>query len=303
MNKAVQGFLLASTTALMWGVLPVFLKFLLSALDAYTVTAVRFVFAFGFVSVGVVFCRDVPRLKQAKPIVWYLLVLSTLFLLLNYVTNVIALEYISPATVQLILQLAPFILLVGGVVFYKEHFSAWQMFGAVLLLVGLLLFFNQRIPVILSSSLESIEGVFIVVLSATAWALYALAQKRLLIAFTSRQLTFLIYLIGAVLLTPLSTFSSLQNLSYWQWWVLLFCCVNTIVGYGAFTRAMHIWEASKVSAIVAVAPVFTYFANKLAIVIAPDVYFDAEMDLLAYFGAGMIILGAIIASIGKRHGA
>lgn len=284
----------------MWGVLPVVLKLLLVTTDAYTITAVRFLFSALFVLFSVLIAKDMPKLRQGSGFIWCLLFISTIFLLANYITNVEALAYISPATVQLVLQLAPFILLLGGVFLYKETFSRIQLIGAIMLFGGLGLFFNQRIPIILSSSQESIEGVVLVVFSAVAWASYALAQKRLLVSFTSRQLTLVIYVLGGLLLIPFSQFLSLANLSEWQWVALIFCCFNTVIGYGAFTRAMHIWDTSKVSAVISIAPIFTYLSNKLAIYIAPDVYFDAEMDTLAYIGAIFVIIGAMVASMGKR---
>ncbi len=296
----MMGFLLALTTALMWGVLPVFLKVLLSHTDAYTITASRFIFAALFVLASLALSRALPHARQATGAIWIVLFLSTFVLLINYVTNVIALAYVSPATVQLILQLAPLILMIGGVVFYKESFSRLQFFGAIVLFVGMGLFFNQRIPVILSSAVESIEGVFLVVLSAIAWAAYALTQKKLLMSFTSAQLTLLIYILGSFLLLPFTDFASLLTLSDWQIFALLFCCLNTVIGYGAFTKAMHIWDTSKVSAVITIAPVFTYVSNKLAIEIAPDIFIDAQMDMLAYLGALMIMGGAMLASIGRK---
>ncbi len=294
-----MGFLLALTTAFMWGVLPVFLKVLLVDMDAFTITAIRFIFAGVFVAVLLFSNKALPRIRQHHKWVWIILGLSTLMLLINYVSNVIALNYISPSTVQLILQLAPFILLIGGVVLYKESFSRLQLIGALMLFSGLGLFFNQRIPVILTSTTESIEGVVLVVISATAWAMYALSQKKLLASFTSSQLTLLIYIIGTIFLLPFTQFSETLALTGWQYFALIFCCLNTLIGYGAFTHAMQIWDASKVSAILATAPVFTYLSNEIAIMIAPDIFFDPQLDVWAYIGALFIILGAMLASIGK----
>lgn len=295
-----MGFLLAFITALMWGVLPVFLKVLLTSTDAYTITASRFIFAAVFVFISLSVSRALPGLRQANVSTWLVLLFATIALLINYVTNVIALDFISPSTVQLVLQLAPFLLMLGGVVLYKERFTKMQLFGAMVLFVGMGLFFNQRLPVIIASVEESIDGVIIVVFSAVAWAAYALTQKKLLFTFTSTQLTLVIYILGSLILLPMTNFVSLLTLTSWQALALLFCCVNTIIGYGAFTKAMHIWDASKVSAVITIAPIFTYISNKVAINIAPDVFFDAQMDALAYIGAMMVIAGAMTTAIGKR---
>jgi hypothetical protein len=39
---------------------------------------------------------------------------------------------------------------------------------------------------------------------------------------------------------------------------LLFCCANTVVAYGAFTEALNIWQAAKVSAVLAMAPILPF---------------------------------------------
>lgn len=285
----------------MWGVLPIFLKLLLLDSDANTITAVRFIFAATVVLCIVMSKSMLPRLKGHGRLIWLLLVMGTVFLLINYVTNVVALEYISPSTVQLIMQLAPFLLILGGVFIYGEHLSRMQTAGAIVLFTGMALFFNQRIPIIISSETERIEGVFWVVVSAIAWAIYALTQKRLLAAFTSQQLTLLIYIGGGLLLIPVSDFQSLSQFSTVQWLAMLFCCVNTLIAYGAFTHAMQIWDASKVSAIISITPVFTYVSNKIAVNVAPELYFSEEMNGVAYMGAAFIILGAMLASLSARR--
>lgn len=299
-QSSTLGALFALVTAFMWGVLPIFLKLLLVDSDAYTITAVRFIFAGAVVLSIVLFNAKLPRIKGHGWSIWSLLLLGTVFLLINYVTNVLALEYISPSTVQLVMQLAPFLLIVGGIALYNESLSRPQLAGAIILFTGMAFFFNQRIPVIISSETERIEGVFIVVVSATAWAVYALTQKRLFSAFTSQQLTLFIYLLGGLILFPFSDLDSLFTFNSVQWFALLFCCVNTLVAYGAFTHAMQIWDASKVSAIISISPVFTYLSNKMAVALAPELFYEEQLNWAAYLGAFFIIGGAMLAALGKQ---
>ena len=42
---------------------------------------------------------------------------------------------------------------------------------------------------------------------------------------------------------------------------LLFCCLNTLIAYGAYAEAMHLGEVTRVSATVAVSPLFTSLAT------------------------------------------
>jgi hypothetical protein len=49
------------------------------------------------------------------------------------------------------------------------------------------------------------------------------------------------------------------------WGILpFFCCGNNIVAYGAFTEALNIWQAAKVIAVLAMAPIFNFLSMLVA---------------------------------------
>jgi drug/metabolite transporter (DMT)-like permease len=222
-------------------------------------------------------------------------------LVLNYTTNVIGLDYLNPETVQVIMQLAPFLLMLGGVVIFKERFTRFQTFGAGVLLIGMLLFFNERLETLSHSTTESPIGLFIIIFAATTWAIYALAQKPLFAFLNAKQLTLFMYTLGFLLLVPLTDFGALLTLTPVHIGALLFCCLNTIIAYGAFTEAMEVWSASKVSAVIATAPIFTYLSMVVAIQIDPTRFVHSDMDEWAYVGACLVISGSIICSLGKKQ--
>ncbi|MDP5039703.1 MAG: DMT family transporter, partial [Paraglaciecola sp.] len=175
-----------------------------------------------------------------------LLVGATLCLVLNYVANVKGLEYLSPETSQVVMQVAPFLLMLGGVLFFGERLKNIEVGGAVLIFTGLMLFFNDRLGDLFLSLDHFTLGVIIVIFAATCWAAYALMQKPLLRVLTAKQLTLLIYALGALMLLPFANLEQLFDMNNLQLFALLFCCLNTIVAYGAFTEAMFVWQASKV---------------------------------------------------------
>lgn len=299
-TPGTSGFLLALCTSFLWGILPVFLQYLLLVSDATSITQIRFLFAGLFVFVGLLLQRKLPRFRQAKGVYWLVLVFSGLCLVTNYVTNVMSLQHVSAETMQLVMQLAPFLLMLGGLAAYKETFNRYQLFGAVILIIGLGIFFNQRIPVILASAQESLIGIYLTLCSAIAWATYALLQKKLLRQYTGTQVTLVLYVMGAILLLPVTNYSNLTQMTLSQVLVLLFCCLNTLVAYGAFTKALEIWQASKVSAILAIAPVFTYFSNQIALKIIPSVFIDAQLNVFAYIGGIMVICGAMFCALARN---
>jgi drug/metabolite transporter (DMT)-like permease len=299
-SRPLYGLSLAIITAVLWGVLPLFLKICLQAMDASTITAYRFLVAGAFVFGLLLVRRKFPKPAQLTGRTGRLLAIACVMLVLNYVTNVMGLSYLNPESVQVIMQLAPFLLMFGGVVFLKESFNRRQQLGALVLVIGMALFFNQRWQTLSQSTTESPVGMLIIIFAATAWAIYALIQKPLLTSLSAQQITLFMYLGGFVLLVPLTDFAALWTLNALQFWALLFCCVNTIIAYGAFTEAMQVWSAGKVSAVLATAPIFTYISMYVGVAWRPDIFVLTALDELAYIGAALVVIGSIYTSLAKQ---
>ncbi len=295
------GFGLSLITALMWGMLPVFLKICLQATDAITITWYRFTFAAIFVFFILAKKRALPAFRQLSGRTWLFLLLATLGLVGNYVGYVEGLHYLTPEAAQVLIQLAPFLLMLGGIVFYKERFTRMEMLGALVLLVGMLTFFNHKLLTLVSAFSEFGWGVFLVSMAAVVWAGYALLQKVLMRSLTAKQLTFMLYLMGALLLAPLAHTLDAGSMTLWQGLALLFCCFNTVIGYGCFTEAMQVWQAAKVSAVIALAPVFTIITMEISMWIAPEYFPSSDLNALAYTGALIVVIGSIMAALGKPH--
>ena len=293
------GFGLSLTTAVLWGILPIFIKICLEVMDAPTITLYRFVVAGVFVFFVLMRKKSIPRLKSLGNAKTGLLFIASLFLVINYVANVKGLEYLPPETTQVVMQVAPFLLMLGGVVFFGERLKKIEILGAILIFSGLMLFFNDRLADLFLSLNHFTIGVLIVIFAATTWAAYALMQKPLLRILTAKQLTLLIYIIGAMLLLPFAHLSQLMLMNTLQFAALLFCCVNTIVAYGAFTEAMHVWQASKVSAVISLSPLFTFLSMVIAVHWFPEQVKASDLDFWAYVGGGIVIAGSALTSMGR----
>lgn len=298
--RPVYGFLLSLLTAFLWGVLPVALTLCLTVMDSPTITFFRFITAGVVVLVLLRLKHSIPSVSLLSKKSWWLAFGATVMLVTNYVTNVMGLRFLSASSAQVLMQIAPFVLMLGGIIIYKESFTRVQFAGALLLLCGLGLFFNQRLPQIFASKTESVWGIVIIAASAIAWACYALAQKPLLKSLSARQLTLVMYVLGSILLLPISAPAELMAMDGIQFAALLFCCLNTLVAYGAFTEAMRVWYASKVSAVLAVQPLFTFISMSVAENIAPDIFYQPELDNVAYLGAFLVVCGSMLAALGRR---
>lgn len=304
MNDAVRpglGLFLSLITAVLWGVLPLFLTVCLQAMDSPTITVYRFFTAAVVVAAVLAYKRKLPKLTSFSAPIIGLSVLATVMLVINYTFNVIGLMYLSPGSVQVLMQIAPFALMLGGVFFYKESFARMQRWGAVCLIAGLALFFNQRLPQIISSPSEDVVGIGIIVIAALTWAAYALCQKVILKQMTAMQLTLFLYVMGCVILLPFAELQHLGNMDAVQLSALAFCCLNTLIGYGAFTEALRVWYASRVSAVIALAPVFTFVSTAVAESLWPDQFTQPALGWVAYAGAALVVGGSMLAALGRER--
>ncbi len=303
-GRALYGFCLALTTAVLWGMLPIALKIVLTDLTANTITWIRFLAAACFVAAVLYKHDSLPSLQKVRGKVAKLLAIAVIGLLLNYILYLVGLSKLSAETAQVVIQLAPFLMMLGGIFIFREHLLFWQRIGALLLVVGLLLFFNDRLWLLLTQFGQDSYGVLLVVIAAITWAAYALAQKQLLMTFNSQQIMLFIYVAGAVSFLPLADWTPLASMSGLHWGLLLFCCLNTIVAYGAFAEALQHWEASKVSAVLAITPLLTILFANLVSWVYPDAPAAQALNGWSIAGACMVVVGSAVTALApllKQH--
>ncbi len=187
-------------------------------------------------------------------------------------------------------------MMLGAVYLFKERLLLWQKIGAWLLVFGLLLFFNDRLALLLTQFGSEGFGVLLVIVAAVAWACYALAQKQLLMSFNSQQIMWLIYMAGALCFLPAAQLAPVLELSAWQWGIVVFCCLNTIVAYGAFAEALQHWQAANVSAVLAITPLLTIGFAQLLAYFYPQ--FPVEsLNGVAWVGALLVVIGSMLTAL------
>lgn len=297
-GRSLYGFVLALTTAVLWGMLPIALKHLLTDLSANTITWVRFLVAALFVSLVLWQHKALPdwRALSGQKFIWLLLI-AVGGLLANYILYLLGLQMLTAETAQVVIQLAPFLMMLGGIFIFREQLLLWQKIGATLLVGGLLLFFNQRLGSLLTRFDQDTAGVLLVIVAAITWAAYALAQKQLLLRYSSQQIMWFIYMAGAICFLPLTELNPILSLSGLQWGLLAFCCLNTIVAYGAFAEALEHWEASKVSAVLAITPLLTILFANIVSWLWPEAARAQQLNAWSITGACLVVAGSAITAL------
>lgn len=297
-GRWLHGLFLALLTVVLWGILPIKLKQVLQVMDPVTVTWYRLLVSGGLLLLWLSANRRLPPFKGLGRKRIGLVGLAIFGLLGNYVLYLVGLKLLSPGTAQLVVQIGPVMLLVASVFVFKERFSLGQGLGLVILLGGFGLFFNQRLDELLTSLGAYTTGVLTILLATSIWVFYALSQKQLLTVWNSQQVMMVIYLGCAALLTPWVHPLEALQLDPLQKWLLLACCLNTLVAYGAFAEALAHWEASRVSATLALTPLVTLLAVAAAASLWPDYVHSENLNALGYVGAVIVVAGSALVALG-----
>lgn len=297
-GRWVYGLFLALLTALLWGILPIKLKQVLQVMDPVTVTWFRLAVSGGCLLAYLAAVGRLPRWRVLGPKGIWLVPISVCGLVGNYVLYLMGLNLLSPGTAQLVVQMGPILLLIASVFVFKERFSLGQGLGLLVLLIGFGLFFNQRLSELLTSLSDYSAGVLTILAASAVWTFYALGQKQLLSVWNSLQVMMVIYLFCALLLTPWAHPLEALELNPLQGWLLLACCLNTLIAYGAFAEALAHWEASRVSATLAITPLVTFVAVAWAAWLWPEYVQAEQINGLGYGGALLVVLGSALTALG-----
>ncbi|MGY4514673.1 DMT family transporter [Lysobacter sp. HA18] len=301
------GLMLSLVTALCWATLPVALKVTLQVLDPLTLTWFRFLVA-ALLTLAWLGARGrLVGLGALGRRGWTLLGIAAVMLVGNYVFYLLGVGRTSPGNAQLLIQLAPLLMAVGGIVVFGERFRAAQWLGMALLVGGLGLFFRDQLVHVDATPGHGdahtyLVGSLLVILGAVVWAVYALAQKQLLVKLGSMQILAVIYVAATLLLWPFAHPSHLANLDGVQWMLLAYCALNTVVAYGAFAEALAHWEASRVSAVLAMTPLLCLGVVAAVHSLWPAMLAPEPMSMVGWIGALLVVAGSTAVSLlGRRR--
>ena len=297
-QQPVLGFLFALITAMAWGSLPVALKQVLSSMSVQTIVWYRFITASLVLFILLGYKNKLPQIAKLGYYGW-LVVVGVIGLAGNFFLFNSSLNYIEPSVAQIFIHVSSFGMLICGIFVFKEKLGMHQKIGLVLLLIGLGLFFNDRLDIFTGLNAYS-TGVLISISASLVWVVYGMAQKLMLRKFSSQQILLMIYLGCALVFTPFAEFSQVENLTPFALGCFIYCCLNTLFGYGAYAEALNRWDVSKVSVVITLVPLFTILFAHIAHYIDPTDFTAPELNTISYIGAFIVVCGAILSAIGHK---
>jgi drug/metabolite transporter (DMT)-like permease len=85
--------------------------------------------------------------------------------------------------------------------------------------------------------------------------------------------------------------------------MVLYASINTVGAYGAFAEALAHWEASRVSAILALTPLMAVATVELVHWLVPEVLAGESIRAMGWLGAALVVVGSTFASLLGRRAA
>jgi drug/metabolite transporter (DMT)-like permease len=295
------GLALSLLTVFLWGILPIALKVTLQGLDPYTVTWFRFIMSFALLGIYLATRKQLVTWEKLRSIPLSLLAIASIFLAINYILYLLGLAYTNPANAQVLIQLAPVLMGLGGIYIFKERYTLIQWTGLGVLTLGFALFFNEQLKTLITSQGKYLFGSSLIIVAAIVWAVYSLAQKQLLQELSSANIMLLIYGICAVLFAPFAHPEAIPQLTPLQFFMLIFCGFNTIIAYGAFAESLEHWEASRVSAVLSTTPIVTMLSVWLVALLFPTWIVTNNLTILGVLGASLVVVGSMTIALGKKR--
>lgn len=295
------GLALSLVAVFLWGILPIALAVTLQVLDVYTIVWFRFLVSFVLLSIYLGWQGKLPPLLRLRSTSWVLLAIAILGLAANYILFTQGLALTAPANAEVIIQIAPLLMGFGGLFLFRERYTLLQWCGVGILVIGFTLFFHEQLKNLVTAHGQYLLGSGLVVVGAVTWTFYALAQKQLLQSLSSFSIMLILYAGCALLFTPFANPKAIFQLNLFHLGVLLFCALNTLIAYGAFAESLEHWEASRVSAVLALAPIVTLISVWLVSVIIPTLILPENISFIGIVGAVLVVTGSVTVALGKTR--
>ena len=289
-NYARGVFFTLITTAL-WGVLPIFMKIALNDFSSGTIVWFRFTFAF-------VVLFSYLSLRQRDPVSILrnppgLCLLGGLCLGGNYFYFIRGVELSSPSNAAVLIQIAPVLLVMVGVLVFAEKFKKAQFAGMFVAVVGMILFYKDQRSNVVNAEIYTTAN-FYIVLGAVLWVGYMAFQKKLTPAYKAEHLNLLVYGTAAVALLGTVDWAEFDSVRMSGWALLIFLGINTLVAYGSLAEAIKYIPVSLISVIVTLNPFITLTAMHLLAQIGSEWVAPEVIGLWGYMGACTAIAGVIL---------
>ena len=240
-------------TVSLWGVLPIILKLGLNYYSVGTIAWFRFFFSFVVLFWFLFTFRSGCGVLLHPPIIG---ILGGAALAVNYFGMTQGIHLSGASNAAIIIQVAPLLLVIVGVLFFKEVIKLIQLMGIAIAIIGFYLFYLDRVGnAVNNPSFSAANGW--VLIAAVAWVLYMICQKQLSIKYSAQSINLLVYAVAMVMLIPMVEWDEFFKGGAVGWLLLIALGLNTLLAYGALAEAVECIPLSLISILITLNPLIT----------------------------------------------
>jgi drug/metabolite transporter (DMT)-like permease len=287
----LRGIFLSIVTALLWGVLPIFLKVTLQDFHAGTISWFRFLFAL-LILAAIMQWKAYRPLNIFRKLPW-MGVLGGACLSANYYWVTLGVNLSGPSNMAVLIQTASIFLVLAGVYVFHERLAFSQTLGMVIAGSGLFLFFHDQ-----QSHIQEVRDYyyadFLIVLAGLVWVGYMVAQKFLSRKYGAQSLNLLVYAVATLTLIGGVEWTDFTRAGLTAWLSMIFCGINTLLAYGALAEAVKYIPLALISLIISLNPLITL----LGMNVLPEMGFAGlqadPIGLMGYMGGIIAVAGVVL---------
>ena len=284
-------------TVSLWGALPIFLKVGLNYYSVGTIAWFRFFFSFLVLFLFFFISRSDYRLLRRPPIIG---ILGGAALAANYFGMTQGVHLSGASNAAIIIQTAPLLLVVAGVIFFKETIGLRQLMGIAISITGFYLFYLDRSENAVNNIDYSIANEW-VLFAATLWALYMICQKQLSIKYSAQSINLLVYAVGTIVLIPLVEWNEFFESSAIGWIILVILGLNTLLAYGALAEAVECIPLSLISILITLNPLITLGGMLVLTTFGISLLPEENIRWHGYLGGLIAVSGVVLVVAFSRN--
>jgi len=288
----LKGYLFAFIVVLLWGFLPIALKVATNVLTPIEIVWGRFSVAFlGLFFYNFYYDKNNVKILFKPPL---LLIVSGIFLLVNYYGFMLGIHLTGPSVSQIFIQLGPIMLAISGFIVFKEALTKRKIVGLILVFLGLFIFYKENLNHLLTGISVFNKGIIALIIGASSWTIYSFLQKILVKKTSPLKANMIIFLVPTILLLPFIDIKHFTALTIPYLLLLLFLGLNTLISYISLSLALKYTEANKVSVIIILNPILTFVTMYILSNIRVSWIPPEHYTFITLMGAFMVIVGAIL---------
>ncbi len=293
----LRGILLSLVTALLWGVLPIFLKITLQGFHTGTIAWFRFLFAF-LVLVIILQWRGHEPLEILRKPPW-MGIAGGICLSANYYWVTLGVDLSGPSNMAVLIQTASVFLVLVGIFVFNERLVLRQVLGMLIVGSGLFLFFYDQQSRVSNPEIFYYAD-FLIILAALVWVGYMVSQKFLSRQYGAQSLNLLVYAVATIALVGGVEWADFTRAGATAWSALIFCGINTLLAYGTLAEAVKYIPLALISVIITLNPLITLWGMK----VLPEIGFAGlqpdPVGSLGYWGGVVAVIGVVLVVIRRE---